>query len=402
MKNKRIAILSPVNPFTYDSGARIRIFEISKGVTKFFTEQGIAVDFIYLDDVNCNSYERAQAFEQCNLISFKLNRSRLSSLFRMVVLFNSYRASKFFSRELKCFLSINKNKYDAFYVNFFDMLGHFDFKKNTFDNIVVDTHNDDYLWYESFEKKSLVYKLYGKLNKFLFLRENKERARKLNFTINVSDNDTDSLNNRLSVRGYTAPNGIVERYSVPKKVGTKDNISILFCASLSVTMNVDAITWFVKNVLPLLNAKEPKFSLKIVGRNPSNAVKALANEDTVELYANVDSIDNYYEQSDIVVLPFKLGGGSKLKLLEALSFQVPVVTSNVGLIGCENLSPFVHAEDLVPDLFAKKIFEVVDTYKQVVEVSGDAKSYIDDNFSWSSISVELAKKLNNEWRLCGS
>lgn len=399
---KKIAILSPVNPFSYDSGARIRIYELSKGLIKYFTERGISVDFVYLDDVNNDSENRKPFFENCNLIDFKLNRDKLSSLFRMLFFLNSYRASKFYSRELKCFLSKNQNNYDAYYVNFFDMLGHFDFKKNTFDNIVVDTHNDDYLWYESFEKKSLIYKLYGKLNKFLFLRENKGRARKLNFIINVSDNDTDSLNNRLSVRGYTAPNGIVERYSVAKKVGTKDNISILFCASLSVTMNVDAITWFVKNVLPILNAKEPKFSLKIVGRNPSNAVKALANEDTVELYANVDSIDDYYEQSDIVVLPFKLGGGSKLKLLEALSFQVPVVTSNVGLIGCENLSPFVHAEDLVPGLFAKKIFEVVATYKQVVEVSGNAKSYIDDNFSWSSISVELAKKLNNEWRLHGS
>lgn len=393
---KKLAILSPINPFSYDSGARIRIYEISLGLINYYLDKGFDIDFIYLDDLKEDDFIRMPLFNKCNLISFQCKRSKLEAIFRMIFFHKSYRAAKFFSKDLEAYISKNINDYNVIYANFFDILSHFKLiKKNEPKNIFVDTHNDDYLWYESFEKKSFIYKIFGKINKYLYTRENQDLHKFITATVNVSKNDSISINTRFNInKSFDAPNGIRfdNNFFINKKISQKCNI--LFCGSLSVTMNEDAICWFGEEVLPILNHKKNNFQLNIVGRNPGYKVINLSKKDNIKLYSNVNSVKEFYNEANIVVLPFQLGGGSKLKLLEALNYNVPIVASNIGLVGCDDLKKFVFMEELNPNSFADTINQIVSNYSYALQLSKSGKEFIVDKYDWSSIVTNLVNSID--------
>lgn len=390
---KKIGVFSPINPFSYDSGARIRIYQITKYIVEHFTKNGFSVDFIFLDDLKNEDPIRMPFYENCNLISFSARRTRLAAVFDMLLHQKSYRSAKFFSNNLKAFIERNINQYALVYVNFFDLLQHFK-SINAESNlkIFVDTHNDDFHWYESFEKKSFFHSIFGKLNKKFFLKENKDVSKFVEATVNVSIDDAKTLDERLGIeKNIVIPNGVViADEHPPKEINQK--FSILFCASLSVTMNVDAIQWFIKKVFPIINTNN-EVVIQIVGRNPNRNVLKLFDQDRIEIYANVDSLKEFYERANLVVLPFKMGGGSKLKLLESLSYGVPIVASDIGLVGCEDLKKYVYLSEMTPHDFAGKIIELINNYSEALRKSSSGKKYVNENYSWVKVSSQLIHTL---------
>lgn len=108
--------------------------------------------------------------------------------------------------------------------------------------------------------------------------------------------------------------------------------NIIYVGNMSYGPNIEAVTWFVKDILPLILKQISQVKFYIVGKEPSHEVKSLAGKHVVVTGA-VDSVDEYYNLADLVVLPLKNGGGVKVKLLEAVSYQKPIVSSSVGVEG---------------------------------------------------------------------
>jgi glycosyltransferase involved in cell wall biosynthesis len=110
---------------------------------------------------------------------------------------------------------------------------------------------------------------------------------------------------------------------------------LVFTGTLSWWPNIDGLTWFCHDVLPLVREHVPDARFDIVGREPLPAVRELGRLAGVALHADVPSVVPWLEQARVAVVPLRIGSGSRLKALEAMAAGRPVVGTSVGLEGLD-------------------------------------------------------------------
>lgn len=135
----------------------------------------------------------------------------------------------------------------------------------------------------------------------------------------------------------------------PYVINKKSSKNIVFVGSLDWFPNVAGIEWFVKNVFPIL---PDDTTLSIVGKNPGKKITWLET-DRIKVYANVKSTEEFIQNADVFVCPILSGGGINIKILEALSYGIPIAATSHSLRG--------YPEDICisgfdsPELMAKEI-----------------------------------------------
>jgi len=112
---------------------------------------------------------------------------------------------------------------------------------------------------------------------------------------------------------------------------------VVFTALMSWAPNVDAAVWFAERVWPRVHSEVPGSELWLVGKDPTPAVRSLADAPGVVVTGTVPEIRPYLADARVAVAPLRSGGGTRLKVLEALDAGRPVVGTTVGLSGLEEL-----------------------------------------------------------------
>jgi GT2 family glycosyltransferase/glycosyltransferase involved in cell wall biosynthesis/SAM-dependent methyltransferase len=122
---------------------------------------------------------------------------------------------------------------------------------------------------------------------------------------------------------------------------------LLFVAGFGHPPNEDAAVWFTENAWPLIRAEDPSVRLWLVGSNPTENVKALAADENVLVsgYVTDEQLAGHYARARVVVAPLRYGAGMKGKVVEAMRFGVPVVTTSIGAQGMEQLSGTIPVHD---------------------------------------------------------
>lgn len=119
----------------------------------------------------------------------------------------------------------------------------------------------------------------------------------------------------------------------------KQEVNILFVGTMTYQPNEDAVVFFCREIVPLIKARSKRpLNIQIVGRGPSAIVRALAADAAVTVIGGVDSVEPCYERADIVVAPIRFGGGTRIKILEALALGRPVVSTRIGAEGLDLLA----------------------------------------------------------------
>ncbi len=117
---------------------------------------------------------------------------------------------------------------------------------------------------------------------------------------------------------------------------------ILFLGSLDWRPNLDAVDQMLSKVLPAVQAQQSSARLCLVGRNPPDALLRRVNATPgVELHANVPDVRPFLARSALMVVPLRIGGGSRLKILEAFAAGLPVISTRIGAEGL-NVEDGVH------------------------------------------------------------
>jgi glycosyltransferase involved in cell wall biosynthesis len=111
---------------------------------------------------------------------------------------------------------------------------------------------------------------------------------------------------------------------------------VAFVATMGWAPNTDAALWLGREIWPLVLARIPEARLLLVGRDPTPAVRALASA-SIEVSGTVADVRPYLAQTRVAVAPLRSGGGTRLKLLEALGVGRPVVATTIGVDGFEDL-----------------------------------------------------------------
>jgi glycosyltransferase involved in cell wall biosynthesis len=177
-------------------------------------------------------------------------------------------------------------------------------------------------------------------------------------TVAVSDLDAARMRDDFGVRRIdVVENGVDTAYFYPQNEPRTPG-RLLFLGSLDWRPNLDAVGLLLDRILPAVRAQEPTATLCLVGRNPPEWLRRRAAVTPgVELHADVPDVRPYLATCGLMVVPLRVGGGSRLKILEALASGTPVVSTRVGAEGLclepgRDLTVFEDNEDPVTALVA--------------------------------------------------
>jgi glycosyltransferase involved in cell wall biosynthesis len=153
-------------------------------------------------------------------------------------------------------------------------------------------------------------------------------------TVVVSNDDAALLRSDFGIeRVHVVDNGVDLSYFRPADSPRKPN-RLLFLGSLDWRPNLDALDQFLTHVFPPLRQAWPAVECAVVGRNPSSVLKRrIEGMPGIQLHADVADVRPFIAESALMVVPLRIGGGSRLKILEALAMGLPVVSTRVGAEG---------------------------------------------------------------------
>jgi polysaccharide biosynthesis protein PslH len=230
---------------------------------------------------------------------------------------------------------------------------------------------------------------------FFTVQEIKMRWCERRFLDRASVTTAVSIGDASSIRSWgvrtvrVVPNGIeVESYLPAPEVEVENEILIL--ASLDWHANVDALEYFIQDVFPLVRERRPGALLRVVGRNPSESLrKSLSGTPGVDWIGEVEDVRIYLDRASVVVVPLRIGGGSRIKILEALAAGKAVVSTTVGAEGLE-VVPGVHLRIAdSPSEFALGIDELLQSKESRRKLGDAGRRLVEERYGWDQISRDL-------------
>jgi glycosyltransferase involved in cell wall biosynthesis len=170
----------------------------------------------------------------------------------------------------------------------------------------------------------------------------------------------------------------------------RDPRRIVFTGNLGYFPNVDALTWFVDSVLPIVLRAMPGLSFAMVGARPARTVRRLARRDPrIVLEGRVDDLQPALARSAVAVAPMRAGSGQKLKVLEAMACGVPVVATARAASGID-ADPGRHL--LVADAparFAHEILRLLREPALAAALSSAGRQLVEQRYGWERSVGEL-------------
>lgn len=211
-----------------------------------------------------------------------------------------------------------------------------------------------------------------------------------------SREDWDLLARASGVAGAVLPNGVDTERLRPPAAGAAGAPAdrLLFCGTLSYEPNRDGLTWFLAEVWPRILAHRPGATLTVVGRGAQPAdVAAWQAAPGVRVVGAVPEVLPFYAEAGIAVCPLRMGSGTRLKILEAMSAGIPVVSTTLGAEGlsCEADRHLVIADR--PDAFAQAVCRLIEDDQQRMAISAEARKLVMERYDWKVIGAEWRREL---------
>ena len=155
--------------------------------------------------------------------------------------------------------------------------------------------------------------------------------------------------------------------------------------------NIDGIEYFLEEIHPLIVKNLPDVVIDVVGRNPPRALLELpiTKNGSVNFTNFVDDVRPYVYQAGIYVVPLRVGGGTRLKVFEAMAMGCPMVSTSIGVEGLPIEDGVHYLKADTPLDFAKAILRLNNDNKLRSRLSNSAREYVENNFSHLSIAKEF-------------
>ncbi len=228
-----------------------------------------------------------------------------------------------------------ENKFDVAVCDF--LSASLNFPGNLATPTVLFQHNvETALWQrmaatESNPAKRLAYKIEARK----MARYERAALRKFHHVIAVSDHDREQMRTmNPSCPISVVPTGVdTQKYAVAPPAQAEPP-RIIFLGSMDWEPNIDAVTYFCQEIFLRVRAEVPSAIFQIVGRNPHSRVKQLAS-DSVQVTGTVPSVAEYLRDATLVVVPLRIGGGTRLKIFEAMAMGKAVISTSIGAEGLD-------------------------------------------------------------------
>jgi len=262
--------------------------------------------------------------------------------------------------------------------------------------VVLDEHNAEHvLQQRAFENEcrlggNLVGALYSLVQWRKLRRYEATACRLADGVMAVSELDRQALL-RLApdARVAVVPNSVdVEEYR-PRLAAPEGPPILVFTGKMDFRPNVDAVVWFCREVLPLVRAEAPDVRFQIVGRSPTATVRQLGSLPGVEVLGAVPDDRPYVAAARACVVPMRVGGGTRIKILQAMAAGVPVVATT---LGCEGVAATPGEHLLVADRpadFARSILALLASPELGAGLARRARPFVEAHYDWRALAPRL-------------
>ena len=207
----------------------------------------------------------------------------------------------------------------------------------------------------------------------------------------VSPVDAEMMRSRFGIAHVVdVPTGVnVEYFTPPVEAPAPDN-DLIFVGSMDWAPNVDAVLYFVREILPVIRRKRPQCGLIIAGRDPVPEVQQLARQDPlIQVTGTVDDVRPFLWRSAVSIVPIRVGGGTRLKIYEAMAARVPMVSTHVGAEGLAAEHPAEIRLANNPTDFAAQCLELLESPELRAATASAAWNLVYERFSWQKVTKQF-------------
>jgi sugar transferase (PEP-CTERM/EpsH1 system associated) len=268
--------------------------------------------------------------------------------------------------------------------------------------LVLFQHNvEAMIWKRHYEvQPNALKKVYLKNQWLKTLDYERKVSDRFDLVIAVSKEDADTFRKDYGIENVIdVPTGVDIDYFRPQRDGRVKPNSLVFTGSMDWLPNEDAMQYFTKEILPLVRKRIPDVVITIVGRNPYPSLLELSQRDRgVIVTGRVDDVRPYLDSSAVFVVPLRIGGGTRLKIYEAMAMELPVVSTTIGAEGL----PVVPGKEIVmadtPEGFAESVTELLNNREMAQELGRNAATRVRNDFGWDQVAKTFATACENVLR----
>jgi glycosyltransferase involved in cell wall biosynthesis len=407
----RVLMLAPAYPFPADDGAKRRIASVARHVARRHD-----LTLVSLGDAAPEAAPPGNGAERWrNLVVPHHDAGRLRTAVRACFTTRSFGQVRYWNAELQAVVDrlLATERFDCVWIHMLHMAPYAGRllrlpPGSARPVLVLDQHNVDEQYFRSFlgSTTDASRKAFAALEMLKARRAQERWFPAFDAILCVSEDDL--CETARFVDGRTglvlAPNGVDLEYFAPIDRGERrrPDAPVVFGGSLDATMNQHAVRWFLERVFPEVARRRRGTRFWIVGRNPTPALRALASGRGATITGTVADVREYYRRAGVFVVPLHMGGGTKLKTLEAMAMALPIVSTRVGAQGLDVQSGrHLHVAD-DPEAFAAGRVSVVSDVAGAAALGAAARRLVERRYAWDRILDEVDRELTARWRERGS
>lgn len=387
-----LLILTYDLPYPPDSGGKIRAYNLIKYLSTNY--QIYLLSFIRRPSQNEHIKELRKYCRRVTTIP-RGKVWTVQNLFKTLFSSRPLAINAYESKEMREALRtlIKKIKFDLVLLESFYTSGYLsEFDK---EKVILGTENIEYLVYQRYINNFKLSPLRPLMSvDVLKMRKFEQDCwAKASGILAVSETDAKTIRTKTPSPICVVPNGVDVDFLESIKPVPHHEKRALFVGNWTYIQNIDAGSFLVKEIWPLLKKKIPNLSLWLVGRNPPEGLTKLTDS-KIKFISDADDIREIYSQVDVSLVPIRAASGTRLKALESFAAKIPVVSTRVGVEG-------LAVKDGQEVLFAENPPEFVEAIKKILRGRKLRQSLISNsfelvkkNYDWPNI-VEKLKKFYN-------
>jgi glycosyltransferase involved in cell wall biosynthesis len=397
-----ILIIAPFFPLPLDSGGHTRLFNIIKYLSRRHT-----IDFIspftnhsceYVPQMKqyCRNIALINIEEFVNKTSMRKNIQRLFQRFCMLVMGIPLEASGFYFYSLRDKLDeiLNNNKYDVVQVEYPRMALHLRpefYTRNSFIKVIVDYDLSFVTPWRQYcnEKRWLRRQLYY-ANYFLQKNFALSTWQRFDRMVVMSEVDKKKVKETAPYQDVcVVPNGVdLENFKMINRCETSPLLIML--GGTSHWANIDAYKYFTEEIFSRVTQLVPRISLRVVGSGWDKYSQSAADP-AITFPGFADDLRSLFTGSTVLIAPIRVGGGTRLKILEAMAMGVPVVSTTVGCEGIEVIDGVHLLKADTPELFAEQIKKIFIDKSLCQKLITNARALVEEKYGWHKLAMLMEK-----------
>jgi glycosyltransferase involved in cell wall biosynthesis len=373
-----------------DKGGKIRSYNMLKAL-----KRNCHTTYLTLDDGTADDKARELASEYCHELVCVPHRRRekFTAGFYVELLLNlasnlPYAIKKYQSAEMRREIEKRVGQFDVLICDFLAPAVNVPRDLNC--ATVLFQHNvEAMIWKRHYEvqtnaaRKAYLFRQWRKMFDF-----EAATCPQYDSVVAVSREDREQMEREYKVKNvYDVPTGVDTDFFRPSGEIERKPHNLVFTGSMDWLPNEDAIRYFTEQIMPRIKQSVPGVTLTVVGRDPYPGLLELSKRDpSVIVTGRVEDVRPYMEAASVYIVPLRIGGGTRLKIYEAMAMEKAIVSTSIGAEGLPvaDGSEIVLADD--PELFAAGVVRLLQDQGLADEIGQRAAGRVRREFGWDTVA----------------